>query len=220
MVAHTFSRSLALRRAVNALVALALALPLIGLSAFSAAPAAAADCRAYHTVQRGETLYRIGLKYNLTWDRIARANNLANADKIYAGQVLCIPASASATPTKTPTSGPTPTATPTATAAPERIAFARGAVSGSVQGTVTAPARKTYVLRALKGQQMTVEVISPDNKANFAAQGVSDGQPLKRLENESRKWTGTLPANQDYLITVAVASGTSNYTLVVTIVTP
>jgi len=51
-------------------------------------------------------------------------------------------------------------------------------------------------------------------------QGVSDGQPLKRLENEDRRWTGTLPATQDYLITVATPSGTSAYTLVVTIVTP
>lgn len=220
MFAHSQLRSAVTRRIVTALTALALTLPVLGLSAFAAAPAAAAECRAYHTVKRGETLYRIGLKYNLTWDRIAKANNLANADKIYAGQVLCIPAAASSAPTKTPTAGPTPTATPSATAAPERISFARGAVSGSVQGAVTAPARKTYVLRALKGQQMTVEIISADNKANFAVQGASDGQPLKRLENEGRKWTGTLSADQDYLITVAVASGTSNYTLVVTIVTP
>jgi LysM repeat protein len=57
----------------------------------AAAPAEAATCQAKHTVQRGETLYRIGLKYNLTWDRIAEANSLAKPDKIFAGQVLCIP---------------------------------------------------------------------------------------------------------------------------------
>jgi len=167
---------------------------------------AAQECRAYHTVQAGETLYRIGLKYNLTWDKIAKANNIANGNKIKTGQVLCIPGKAHSTPT------PQPTATP----APTRITFARDAISGSVQGTVTAPARQEFVLRALKGQTMTVEIISKDNKANFAVVG-PDGQPLKRLENEDRKWTGALNADGDYRISVAVASGSSSYTLVVTI---
>lgn len=107
----------------------------------------------------------------------------------------------------------------TATPAPARITFASGAISSSVQGAVTAPARTAYVLRALKGQQMTVEVISAEGRANFAVTG-ADGQPLKRLENEDRRWTGTLPASQDYQITVAVASGSATFTLVVTAVTP
>lgn len=44
-----------------------------------------------HTVVRGENLYQIGLNYGLSWVVIARANNLANANYIYAGQVLTIP---------------------------------------------------------------------------------------------------------------------------------
>lgn len=157
-------------------------------------------CRAQHTVQSGETLKRIGLKYNVTWQELARINNIKNPNRILAGQVLCIPAA------------PAP--------APERIRFASGAIAGSAQGSVTFPDRKQYVLRALQGQQMTVEIISNGNKANFAVQGVTDGQPLKRLENEDRKWTGKLPANQDYLVTVASPGGASTYTLVITVVTP
>ncbi len=42
-------------------------------------------------MQPGETLYRIGLKYNFTWDRIAAANGITNANKVFAGQKLCIP---------------------------------------------------------------------------------------------------------------------------------
>ncbi|MGW8224865.1 MAG: LysM peptidoglycan-binding domain-containing protein [Anaerolineales bacterium] len=57
-------------------------------------------CQARHTVQPGENLFRIGLKYNLTWIPIAEANNLSNPNLIYAGQVLCIP-----TPTNHPDSG-------------------------------------------------------------------------------------------------------------------
>jgi hypothetical protein len=107
----------------------------------------------------------------------------------------------------------------TATPAPIRITFARGAISSSAQGTVTAPQRQDYVLRALQGQQMTVEIISAENRANFAVLG-GDGQPLKRLENEDRRWAGKLPATGDYRISVATASGSASFTLVVTAVTP
>jgi hypothetical protein len=109
---------------------------------------------------------------------------------------------------------------PAVTPSPVRITFPPGAVSTSAQGSVTFPDRNEYILRALAGQEMTVEIISADGLANFAVQGVSDGQPLKRLENEDRRWVGTLPATQDYLITVATPSDTSVYTLVITIVTP
>jgi LysM repeat protein len=51
-------------------------------------------CQTRHTVQRGESLFRIGLQYNLTWVPIANANNISNPNLIYAGQVLCIPTSA------------------------------------------------------------------------------------------------------------------------------
>lgn len=56
-------------------------------------PVYAADCQAQYTVQQGDNLFRIGLKYNMTWDRIADANKITNPDKIFAGQVLCIPPS-------------------------------------------------------------------------------------------------------------------------------
>ena len=62
--------------------------------------AAAASCQFSHTVQRGQTLFQIGLLYNRTWDGIAAANNIANPNKIYAGQVLCIPFTGAGGPTK------------------------------------------------------------------------------------------------------------------------
>ncbi|MCJ7534693.1 MAG: LysM peptidoglycan-binding domain-containing protein [Anaerolineales bacterium] len=54
-------------------------------------PTTAAGCAAYHTIKWGETLYRVGLLYNLTWKPIAQANNLVDPNRIFAGQVLCIP---------------------------------------------------------------------------------------------------------------------------------
>lgn len=61
-------------------------------------------CSDYHTVEPGENLFRIGLMYNMTWTPIARANNLADANLIYAGQVLCIPRSTQASTWKPGTS--------------------------------------------------------------------------------------------------------------------
>jgi len=44
-----------------------------------------------HTVQFGENLYRLSLKYGTTVQAIATANNISNPNVIFAGQVLCIP---------------------------------------------------------------------------------------------------------------------------------
>ncbi len=44
-----------------------------------------------HVVQAGENLFRIALRYGVTVDAMARANNIANPSHIYAGQVLVIP---------------------------------------------------------------------------------------------------------------------------------
>ena len=101
----------------------------------------------------------------------------------------------------------------TATSNAERITFASGATVWSRQGSLTFPNRKEFVLKALAGQVMTVAVVSPKNLANFAITGLSDGQPYKRLENESRYYTFTLPRTQDYLIAVAVPSGAAQYVL-------
>jgi LysM repeat protein len=44
-----------------------------------------------HTVQMGENLFRISLRYNVAMDVIARANNIWNYNLVFAGQVLIIP---------------------------------------------------------------------------------------------------------------------------------
>jgi LysM repeat protein len=54
-------------------------------------PAPPAGCRFRHTVQRGETLTRIAIRYNTNIFAIGRANSIANLNLIFAGQVLCIP---------------------------------------------------------------------------------------------------------------------------------
>ena len=44
-----------------------------------------------YTVQPGDTLYRLALRYNTTIWAIAQANNIANVNLIYVGQKLIIP---------------------------------------------------------------------------------------------------------------------------------
>lgn len=45
----------------------------------------------WHTVQQGETLSSIARRYGTTWQVVAKANGLANANQIYVGQKLKIP---------------------------------------------------------------------------------------------------------------------------------
>jgi uncharacterized protein YgiM (DUF1202 family) len=88
--------ALAARLVPLALVATLLLIGAVG--PLQAAGPAQADCQAMHTVQRGQTLMKIGLQYGMTWDRIARANNLPDPNKIRVGQVLCIPAAGKPAP--------------------------------------------------------------------------------------------------------------------------
>ncbi len=71
-----------------------------------------------HQVLPGENLYRIGLMYGIPWQVLAAANNLPNADTVYAGQILVIqsyapPAAAPVGVVGQPTAEPTAVVTPT-----------------------------------------------------------------------------------------------------------
>lgn len=56
------------------------------------------SCQLHHTVQAGETLFRIGIRYGTSWTVIAQANNISNQNRIYVGQRLCIPFGGIVTP--------------------------------------------------------------------------------------------------------------------------
>lgn len=86
------------RRLVVILVAVALMLAALAnvavaapLGAPPSAPEAWSSCVAYYTVQPGDNLYRISLKYNVSMAALMGANGITNPDVVYAGQTLCIP---------------------------------------------------------------------------------------------------------------------------------
>jgi LysM repeat protein len=155
-----------------------------------------------YVVRPGDTLGGIARRYNTSINTLMQLNGIRNPNRIYIGQRLRVPA---------PQNNGTGTANN-----PVRIKFPAGGISATVTGNVTFPNRFYYAAGARAGQQMTVQITSPGQWANFSITS-PDGQPLKRVENEDRTWTGILPATGDYLIGVAVPSGTITYNLSVTI---
>ncbi|MGQ0601174.1 MAG: LysM peptidoglycan-binding domain-containing protein [Anaerolineales bacterium] len=85
---------------------------------FSARPAHAQQTT--HTVQPGENLFRIGLKYGVSWQALRDANGLAGTT-IFVGQQLIIPEDGVITP---PTPTPEPDPAPQPSPAPQPISGA------------------------------------------------------------------------------------------------
>ncbi len=67
-------------------------------------------CSAQHTVSSGDTLLAIAAWYDVSAAKIATANNLANANLLYIGQVLCIPGAGTVV-SPPPSSSPSPPVT-------------------------------------------------------------------------------------------------------------
>ena len=76
---------------------------------FSARPTYAQQIT--HTVQPGENLFRIGLKYGVSWEAIRDANGLPGTT-IYVGQQLIIPSSGTPAPAPEPVPQPAPAPQP------------------------------------------------------------------------------------------------------------
>lgn len=96
------------------------------------------------------------------------------------------------------------------------VAIARGFIGGE--------SHDSYVIRARRGQMMTVRISwrrEADNTANFSvATGRnffnSEAVNFGRQSNGGRTWTGRIPATRDYYIYVT-AHPTARYTLRITI---
>jgi len=97
------------------------------------------------TVQPGDTLSRIAAKYGVSLQALAKANDIADPDRIYVGQVLRIPSTTELAPTPEPTATsvtaetpPTKVVSSQATASPETHPIntpARGKAQPTVQIT-------------------------------------------------------------------------------------
>ncbi|MBI5034792.1 MAG: hypothetical protein HZB51_30075 [Chloroflexi bacterium] len=101
--------------------------------------------------------------------------------------------------------------------APQRITFARGAISALVSGSTATPGQDRFVIRAQAGQTMVVNAASAQNNVILIIYG-TDGNVLISDHAGATSWTGGVPTTQDYIIdTRSVASNVVPFTLQVTI---
>lgn len=107
--------------------------------------------------------------------------------------------------------GPRPTPPASST---QRITFARGAVSATVNGMTP----QNYVLKALRGQTMYVELFTTYGAPALVRIETAGGQLLGSA-GESADWSGVLPGTQDYYLRVQspAGAGSVNFSLRVTI---
>ena len=112
---------------------------------------------------------------------------------------------------------------PSAASQPEpkakRIQFAPGVISAQVQGSLAAGGSDRYVLSAMAGQEMTVNL--SDSSAGVNAILViwgADGTVLISDHADATTWVGELPSTQDYYIAVkSVVQAPVDYVLEVII---
>lgn len=119
-------------------------------------------------------------------------------------------------------SGSRPTETPSVepvqpTPTSERIEFETGATSAKVNGELEASGSDLYVIEALKGQTLTVELSFTQGRAILAVWG-ADGTVLLSDHAEASRFQSVLPSTQDYYILVdGRPEGGTDYSMQVTI---
>ncbi|MBI3651873.1 MAG: hypothetical protein HY231_12705 [Acidobacteria bacterium] len=102
--------------------------------------------------------------------------------------------------------------------AKKRIKFPKGFSGVTLQGGVIRGDRDEYLLKAGKGQTLTVKITSLENNAVFqiyapnrkTLKGAGEGEDV-------RNWKGKLPLTGDYRIIVGGTRGNASYSLSVTV---
>jgi len=90
-----------------------------------------------------------------------------------------------------------------------RIRFAQGGTAATVNGQLPWQSGVVeYVVGAGRGQTMLASVFSPNNDVFLGIAGAADGMALLRTAAGQTAFTGTLPAQQDYRVTLAGQPGT------------
>ncbi len=124
--------------------------------------------------------------------------------------------SPSATPAASPSPEVTPSSSPTVQVPEDsiRVQFAANATAWSTEDVLQRNQMKTYLVRAMQDQLMTVAVSSPLEQVYITIVGLEDGAPLVRAQMGATGWSGKLPRTQDYAITLSTEHGApARYTL-------
>jgi len=97
-----------------------------------------------------------------------------------------------------------------------RIQFAAGGTSALINGELEAGQTLYYVLKASATQTMSVKVASPNSDVYLGIFG-ANSQVFLTNTTQDTLWSGTLPATQDYYISLTAANSKSSYSLSVEI---
>ena len=97
-----------------------------------------------------------------------------------------------------------------------RVRFARGRTTTVIKDAVVRGTRDRYILRASRGQTLTVHITSLEDNAVFDIHRLGSRMTLDGAQ-ETTDWSGELPRNGDYVIVVGGTRGNATYTLEVTI---
>jgi hypothetical protein len=107
----------------------------------------------------------------------------------------------------------------------ERVAFAKGATSATLKGTLKGGADVDYLVRAAAGQTLKVTLTSTNGKADFNVlpPGSADAAMFVSSMSGERTWSGVLPSDGDYAIrlylmrAMARRNESSGYTVTVAV---
>lgn len=97
----------------------------------------------------------------------------------------------------------------------ERIKFARGENSATVEGGIARGEVYNYLIKASRGQFMTVTIYSTEENAVFQIINKKTGEYLPGAEDgkDIMRWDGELPSSGDYKIIVGSTRGGAEYKL-------
>jgi len=98
-----------------------------------------------------------------------------------------------------------------------RVRFAKGATSRTYKDSVS-HSTNDYVVRARKGQTMSVVITSPGNQAVFSiSQQLKPNTDPIEIATDSKRWSGRLFTTGDYDINVGAERSVSGYTITITV---
>ena len=98
-----------------------------------------------------------------------------------------------------------------------RVRFPRGRTTVVLKGTVVNNTLNNYLLNARAGQTMSVHLTSPSGKAWFDLYPRKDRGAMPDSAEDTKDFEGKLPQSGDYVISVYTETGTTRYTLEVSV---
>lgn len=101
----------------------------------------------------------------------------------------------------------------------KKVRFAKGKSSATIREAVVRGDRDRYYVGAKAGQTMSVKITSLENNAVFQIYfaGEQESLPGAGEEDDAMKWSGKLPADNEYVIVVGGTRGNATYTLTISV---